>query len=101
MGVTALGLLMLVAVNCVIMAQKKSEIPFLFPFIHLFTNFSGGQTELDVGRLCRSLGRGAEGSSTHSSTERKDSSGAVQRGGRPGFLSGNPGGARPSGAGSI
>lgn len=36
-----MGLLMIGLLNCVIMAQKKSKIPFLFPlsvcsFIHLF-----------------------------------------------------------------
>lgn len=31
MGVTALGLLMIGLLNCVILAQKKSKIPFLFP----------------------------------------------------------------------
>lgn len=35
MGVTALGLLIIGLVNCVIMTQKKSKFLFLFSFIHL------------------------------------------------------------------
>lgn len=44
MGVTALGLLVLVVVNYIIMTQKKSKIPFLFPFIHLFRKLLRGTT---------------------------------------------------------
>ena len=31
MGVTALGLLLIVVVNCVIMTQKKSKVPSFLP----------------------------------------------------------------------
>lgn len=100
MGVTALGLLVIGLVNCVIMTQKKSKIPFLpsflppSSFLHwlgkLFWGISRESSpghSLWVGRscvlqslFCRSLGPGVEGASTCSSTERPDAVRAVQGG---------------------
>ena len=119
MGVTAMGLLIIVLVNCVIMTQKKSKIPSFLFFICLFTHvfrklFWGtscefstghglrGQTELDMAApLLRSLEPGMEGTATSLAIKRQDAIRATQGGRRPIFLSGNPEGVRPSGAGGI
>lgn len=88
MGVTALGLLLIVVVNCVIMTQKKSKSPSFLPFFirlfpHLFRKFFWGasyesstghsfmgQTELGlVDPVLRSLEPAAEGISTNSSSK--------------------------------
>lgn len=36
MGVTAFGLLIIGLLNCVILTQKKSKIPFFLSFVRLF-----------------------------------------------------------------
>lgn len=86
MGVTALGLLIIMLVNCVIMTQKKSKFLFLFSFIHLCVHpfvwevFLGHFLCVQCwaqlygiwrSQFCRSLEPGVEAAPTNLSNESK------------------------------